>query len=122
MRIINGLIEERQVIANGSVKQLHILCDHTDQVAQITALCLPQIGVTKADDATSRIIQAEEESCERSLPAPGASEQPQHLSWLDAKRNVLDDHLFFAIAEAHVIELDRKCSRRESNTRAIFEC
>src|SRR6266568_4074721 len=119
--VVDRLVEEGQVVAHGRVEQLHILCDHPNHVSQVGTASLAQVGTSQADHSPGGIVQAKEEACDRRFAAACASQQTEHFSRFDAKREILDDHFLFTIAKADLVELHGERTGREPHSRTILE-
>src|SRR5215470_6746689 len=114
--IADAPVEKCQIVADAGMKELHVLRNHADMVAQIFQGHSAQLLSIEVDTSGSRIIQAEEQAGNRRFAAAGASEQSQHSARLKLERDVLQDVLLSIIAESDEAECD---SQRVARQRGV---
>src|SRR5579859_4733688 len=88
------------------MEQLHVLCHHTDALAQRLGVRLRDGDVPDANFAMLDVIKPEQESRQGGLATACASQHAQHFAGLQGERDVLQDWYVKRIAELNVAKLN----------------
>ncbi len=74
-RLVDRVVEERQIVSDRSPEQLHVLGDHADALAKIGHVGVPGGNPVESDRPRLGFIEACHESGDRRLAAPCSTEE-----------------------------------------------
>src|SRR5262249_29181198 len=114
-------VEERQVITQAGVEEMHLLSDQTDALANRREAERPQVHAPEAHTARPWIVETQEQPRQRRLATAGAPDDAQHAPRLQAYADTVQYRNVLGIAKRDAIELHRQGAGRQFDTRAVSQ-
>ena len=102
-RVLLGI---EQVVADGAVEEIALLCHNADVGAQKAQVIALDVDTVDGDLAAGHVVEAGDEVDERGLAGAGGSDDGVHLSGGDGEADVAQEGLFRQIGELRVLEAD----------------
>ena len=115
----DGGVEHGQVVPHAALEQLHLLGHQGHPPAHVRQAGPAQVDAPQAHRPRGGVVEAEEEAGHRGLTAPGAPDQAQHLSRLEAEGDVLQGRAVRVVGEVHPLEGHREGAVRDGVARAV---
>ena len=109
--VVDGLVEEGQVLAHRGAEDLHILRHHAHPLAQSVQSEVADRLATEADLSLLDVVEAEEQARQGALAAAGASEEAQGAARLEAEGNVAQHGAALGVLEVDAVELHGQRAR-----------
>src|SRR5437016_3861086 len=97
---------ERDVVADRSTEQMHMLADVADLSPQRVPRGLRYLLSVDGYAARLRVVEAQQQRQDRRFAASRGSDERGYLPGLGNEAHVADDRLFQTIGETHARELD----------------
>ena len=98
--VVDGIVEQRQVVADGAAEELHFLGDHCDPGAHHRQPERTQVDAVHGDAAAVGVVQPRQQAGDGGLAAAGAPQNAERTPRRDGKREVAQHHLFLRLISA----------------------